>query len=121
MRILITGSRHEHDPKIVWDAINEEFTGLYSEAVIVHGACPHGGVDESAARWAHYVCATEEPHPADWERFGKAAGPKRNQAMVDLGADICLAFPGPSSRGTWDCVKRARRAGIPTRIVEVAR
>ena len=119
MRILITGSRHEHDPKPVWDAINEHFTGVYSDAVIVHGACPYGGVDESAARWARYVGATEEAHPADWGRHGKSAGPKRNQTMVDRGADICLAFPGPSSRGTWDCMKRARAAGIPVQVVFV--
>jgi hypothetical protein len=35
--------------------------------------------------------------------------------MVDLGADLCLAFPMPRSRGTWDCVRRAKKAGIVVR------
>jgi hypothetical protein len=36
--------------------------------------------------------------------------------MVALGADICLAFPGPGSIGTWHCIKAAANAGIPVRI-----
>jgi hypothetical protein len=33
--------------------------------------------------------------------------------MVSLGADICLAFPQPGSKGTWDCARKAADAGIP--------
>ena len=33
--------------------------------------------------------------------------------MVDLGADVCLAFPLGESRGTRDCMRRASEAGIP--------
>jgi hypothetical protein len=53
---------------------------------------------------------------ADWERHGKAAGPIRNQAMIDAGADLVIAFPG--GRGTADLIRRARKAGIPVREVE---
>jgi len=52
-----------------------------------------------------------------WDRQGNAAGPMRNKRMADLGAVLCLAFPKGESRGTWDCIKRANRAGIPVRIV----
>lgn len=56
---------------------------------------------------------TEESHPADWENDGRGAGFIRNQRMVDLGADVCLAFVEGASRGTRDCMKRAGQAGIP--------
>jgi hypothetical protein len=52
-------------------------------------------------------------HYADWSSFGELAGPMRNQAMVDTGVDICLAFPLLGSRGTWDCVRRAQASGVP--------
>lgn len=43
-----------------------------------------------------------------------SAGGVRNQEMVNLGGYlVCLAFPLAGSRGTWDCVARARVAGIP--------
>lgn len=110
-RILITGSRH-------WDnhgAIRRALADLPGDATIVHGGCPTGA-DAYADKIARMFGLAVEVHPADWGTHGRAAGPIRNQHMVDLGADLCLAFPDTYSRGTWDCVRRARAAGIPTRV-----
>lgn len=100
--------------------------------IVVHGACyppeSYGEVmsegkrrpDLSADWLAHQIAEelgwTDEPHPAEWHRLGPRAGPIRNQAMVDAGADVCLAFASPGSRGTWDCVRRAREAGIRVEV-----
>lgn len=46
------------------------------------------------------------------------AGLYRNQEMVDLGADVVLAFQRNGSRGTQDCMDRARRAGLTVVLVE---
>lgn len=82
--------------------------------VLVHGDCPTG-VDRIAKLWSRspFGKVTEEAHPAQWKTMGSAAGPLRNQEMVDAGADICLAFPLGESPGTRDCMRRARKAGIP--------
>ena len=58
-----------------------------------------------------------EGHPAEW-RGGRLCGPERNAHMVSLGADLCLAFPLPSSRGTRNCMRLAREAGIPVYVYE---
>lgn len=62
-----------------------------------------------------------ETYPADWARHGKAAGPIRNQDMVETGADQCIAFfyEGAGNRGTTDCAKRAEAAGIPVLRIDV--
>lgn len=108
--------------------------------VVVHGNCP-SGADSDANRWAQlwqnkymdHAPVTNEPHPANWSRqcdqdcrhatrmrdgqpYCPMAGHLRNQEMVDAGADICHAFiveGAGRSRGTRDCVTRARAAGIP--------
>lgn len=116
-RILITGSRYWGDARTINGAILEHIEGLDPrEVTVVHGSAP--GADSLAAYAAECYVTNVEAYPADWRTHGKAAGPIRNQKMVDLGADVCLAFPEAGSRGTWDCVKRAKAAGIPVRIYE---
>lgn len=118
-RILITGSRHWDDPTPIADALTQawEDLGRPGQVTLVHGDCPTGGADRLAATQATQRGWAVEAHPADWDTHGRAAGPLRNQKMVDLGADITLAFPGPNSRGTWDCIRRAQAEGIPVRTV----
>jgi hypothetical protein len=117
MRVLVTGSRDWSDEAAVCTTLTE-LLRLADRITVVHGACPTGA-DAIAHRWASDTPgATPEPHPADWS-IGKKAGPLRNQAMVDLGADVCLAFPVGESRGTRDCMRRAEAAGIPVQAVTV--
>lgn len=126
-RILVTGSRQWMDSGVLASAICAAVPDRlitqadhgprldWSRVVIVHGACPRGA-DYLASRLARRWTMREEAHPADWAGYGRAAGPLRNQAMVDAGADICLAFPLGASVGTRDCMRRAEAAGIPVRI-----
>jgi hypothetical protein len=60
--------------------------------------------------------AQQEIFPADWERYGKRAGPIRNAEMVKAGADVVLAFPLPGGRGTQHTIRLAREAGIPVKV-----
>ena len=51
------------------------------------------------------------PQPADWKRYGRGAGPARNQAMlVEFNPQLLVAFPG--GKGTADMVRRAQKAGV---------
>jgi hypothetical protein len=86
------------------------------------GDCPTG-IDSAAKAWwwdgrDRRAVAPDslKEFEADWKTHGRAAGPIRNQAMVDAGADYFLAFNYNVSRGTADCVDRCRKAGIPGRV-----
>jgi hypothetical protein len=59
-----------------------------------------------------------EEYPAQWHRYGQAAGPIRNQEMLKTGIHLVLAFhPNLSeSKGTKDMVTRAASAGVPVHI-----
>ena len=123
-RLLITGSRsHEwtsYDSHALLIAVREILEKTHELPVLVHGGAT--GADTEAARMGQQLFdLLIETHPADWTKYGRAAGPIRNKEMVNLGADLCLAFPdhpkGQGSRGTWNCIDLAHRAGIPVYVV----
>lgn len=116
-RILITGGRDYSNKGV----INEALKAIVDESpessfIVVHGGA--SGADTLASECAHELGLKEECHNADWKKHGKRAGPIRNAHMVNLGADVCLAFPSPDSKGTWHCIKKAEDAGIDTRVFE---
>lgn len=112
MRVIITGSRKWTDREAIAEVLRElRDTG----ATLVSGACPTGADRIAEEIWDSWDLPIER-HPADWYTYGKAAGPIRNQLMVNAGADLCIAFPLDWSRGTLDCIHRANAAGIPVRV-----
>ena len=111
-RVLVTGSRTWTDTSVIRDALAAVW---HPDTVLVTGACPRGAdllAEQCWTRWGGPV----QRWPARWKRDGPAAGPRRNQHMVDLGADLCLAFIHHHSRGASHCATAARRAGIPTHV-----
>jgi hypothetical protein len=117
-RILVTGSRAWTDYDAIRDAIEKAAADLGGGAVVVHGNAQ--GADRLADRAARSLGLRTEPHSARWRTEGRAAGPLRNQRMVDLGADVCLVFivSGLEIVGTKDCWRRADTAGIPCKVYE---
>lgn len=76
---------------------------------IIHGGAK--GADELAGRTAQLLQIPCTVFKANWERDGKAAGPIRNQRMLDEGKpNLVVAFPG--GKGTADMVRRARAKGV---------
>lgn len=109
-RVIVCGSRKAPSEVVQWQ-IHERLCLLPPGTVIVHG--DGTGVDACAAKLASELGLEVEAHPADWERYGKAAGPRRNAEMAAAGADLCIAFRRDAGRGTHDMVRRCETAGIP--------
>lgn len=118
-RILITGSRHWSDRDTIEVAVYWASLHANGRVVVVHGAAR--GADTLAADAARRLGLDVEAHPADWQRFGRSAGHRRNAEMVAAGADICLAFPLGESPGTRGCMALALAAGIPVVDVSLGR
>ena len=107
-RVLVCGGRDYSNREWLFQVLD-----LAHEAnpivVLIHGNAK--GADQLADEWAAGKCETLTFTPA-WEEHGKAAGPMRNQKMLDEGKpDLVIAFPG--GRGTADMVRRAKAANVP--------
>jgi SLOG family YspA-like protein len=112
-RILVTGSRDWEDRELFRFVLSAAAEPYLPDVTVVHGYCL-AGADAMADEWARAHSLQPERHPADWDRHGKSAGPRRNGEMVRLGADICLAFIRDGSRGASGCAALAESAGIRT-------
>jgi len=115
-RILITGSRDWTDSEVIHDALHSYMASVdFAPAVLVSGSCPTGADRLAEKIWTFFGVGEIERHPADWNTYGKRAGFLRNAEMVNLGADVCLAFIKDGSRGASHTAALAEKAGIPTR------
>lgn len=117
VRLLITGGRSFNDKDTIRKWIKNVEATIGPIEVIIHGANPRGA-DKLADELADELGIPKLRFPADWDEHGKAAGPIRNQRMIDEGRPTyVLAFPDPKSRGTWDMVKKAHTAGLKGKVV----
>ena len=111
-RLLVTGSRTWHDARTIEQALAVILDRHPEGVMLVHGACPRGADAIAAAYAARCIGYLTEPHPADWRRYGRAAGYRRNAEMIALGADGCTAFIRGGSPGSTGAVRLASAAGI---------
>ena len=108
-RLLIIGSRSWTD----YDTIRRELMARYRPGlVLVSGACPQGADAMCEQVWRD-LGGRVERHPADWDKYGHAAGTRRNTYMARLGPyEECLAFNQERSPGTSHCAAQAAEQGI---------
>ena len=116
-RILICGDRnfgsHPLDAQ-TFDAAMLAWMRKHGRPSLVIEGCARGA-DRMAEGWANQFSITVEHHPALWDLEGRAAGPLRNQRMLDRAPDAVIAFHRDlaSSKGTGHMVRIARKAGVP--------
>jgi len=73
------------------------------------------GADLHGKAWADANKIPVSKWPANWNVYGKAAGPIRNQQMVDR-ADALIAVWDGQSRGTTDVIERAKASGLRVHV-----
>lgn len=109
MRVIVCGGRKYNNAIRLYGVLGR----LHRERgvdVVIQGGAP--GADELAAKWASANGVNTVTYSAEWDKYGRAAGPKRNQAMIEREhPDGVVAFPGGS--GTADMIRRAEAAGVP--------
>ena len=115
MKLIVAGCRTITDEAVVAEAIERWVADHGEPTEVVHGDAK--GVDRLAGQWAHRNKVPGVKFPADWNRFGRRAGPVRNSLMAGY-ADALLAIWDGKSRGTANMIRQAKERGL---VVEVRR
>lgn len=128
MKLIVAGSRYLEDYFFVKSKL-DALLGLCSETeeiTIISGRCDTGivtfitdegikvyGADGLGERYAKENGYKVDAFPADWNKYGLAAGPIRNEQMASHGTH-CVVFWDGKSKGSKNMVKCAKKAGLPT-------
>lgn len=119
LRVLVFGSRDWPD-KI---SVRRDMWNLHlilGEYRLVDGYCsnsPDMIADDFAIElgWPH-----PERHPADWDAYGRRAGPIRNKAMADSYPDYAMGYILNVSDGSMNMREHLALNHIPTRITTMS-
>ncbi len=121
--IIIAGSRDFCDynlmKKTLDDFINSQKVNK-ANITIISGAA--SGADNLGERYAIENDIALMRCPADWKKYGRAAGPKRNEYMAQLAqangeCGVLFAFWDGTSRGTKSMISLAEKNGLSVYII----
>jgi predicted Rossmann fold nucleotide-binding protein DprA/Smf involved in DNA uptake len=105
MKVIIAGSRDFNDYEAV-KKYADHILSNQSEIEIVSGGA--NGVDKLGEQYAKEKGYKLTIFKADWNKYGKSAGPKRNAQMAEY-ADALIAFWDGESRGTKNMIELAEK------------
>lgn len=111
MRVIIAGSRSIHDYAKVCNAVQRSGFAI---GRVLSGLA--GGVDMLAVHYALERGLPCDPFPAEWKKWGRSAGYRRNEQMAKH-ADALIAVWDGRSPGTKHMIAVAKARGIPVFVV----
>ena len=114
MKIIIAGGRDFLDFDLMSSKLDHYTSNLKDIEIVSGGA---NGADSLGEKYANLNNHSIKRFPADWDKYGKGAGFKRNCQMANY-ADALIAFWDGSSRGTQHMINTANKKGIQVKIVK---
>jgi hypothetical protein len=109
MKVLVCGGRTFNQYSLLSRTLNE-FHSINKITCLAHGGAR--GADMLSGHWARGQRVPVQVYKADWERYGRSAGPIRNlQMLTEFKPDVVIAFPG--GNGTQHMVKAAHIKKVP--------
>ena len=114
MKVIVAGCRDFTDYDLLCAKLDFLFVNKAPCIEIVCGEAR--GADSLGKRYAQSKGYPVLSYPADWKKYGKSAGIRRNKEMA-MAADALVAFWDGKSKGTFNMINTMRRLGKPVKIV----
>ena len=108
IKVIIAGGRHFNDYNLLKQKLNYLLQNQ-KQVIIVSGKAK--GADTLGETYAKEFGHLVEEYPADWDKYGKSAGYKRNTKMA-MNATHLVAFWDGASKGTKNMIDIATTWGL---------
>ena len=119
---LVAGTRTFSDYDLLKQTLDSIIKSCPFDECIVHivsGAAK--GADTLAAKYAREHGYYLHEFPAEWNKYGRAAGPIRNRQMHEFIKDhkyrVCVCFWDGKSRGTKSNFELAEQNQTPLKVI----
>lgn len=118
-KLIVAGTRSFNDYELLRSILSTLFMKRRCWTIdwneeIVSGGAP--GADTLAVRYATEADIPFKVFPADWKKYGRSAGPRRNRQMAEY-ADAAIVFWDGESRGTQNMIQQMRELGKPVEVI----
>lgn len=118
--VTIAGPRDYTNKKFVDEMLEEILSDILAKEVlpihIVEGGAY--GVDALAKSYALQNKLPYTEVKADWDKYGRSAGPRRNQKMAKM-SDYCIVFY-KGTRGSASMIAEALKQNVPVYVVSIS-
>jgi hypothetical protein len=113
MKVIIAGGRTFDDYDLLCQKCDKALSTLKTVEIVSGTA---NGADKLGERYANERGYTIKQFPANWDKYGKSAGYKRNEEMAKY-ADALIAFWDGKSRGTKHMIDLAKQYDLKVKVV----
>lgn len=115
-RVIIAGTRTFNDYELLRDRLDLLLSNRLPHVAIVSGCA--SGADKLGERYALERGLELHNYPAEWNKYGNSAGPRRNKLMAQY-ANACVVFWDGKSRGSRNMIEEAKANNLDLRVVRV--
>ena len=115
-RVIIAGGRYFSDYELLKEKCDEFLQGKTDEEIVIVSGHA-SGADSLGERYAQERGYQIETYPADWKKYGRAAGPVRNEQMANI-ANALIAFWDGKSKGTKSMIRLAKKKGLQVFVAQ---
>lgn len=132
MQLIVAGGRDFTDYNLVKKTLDKLLLKISVPIRIVSGRCSDEkkgiltftaddgtkvyGADGLGERYAKENDIPVLSVPANWKKYGRSAGPKRNRQMAALGTHA-LIFWDEKSRGSYDMITAAKEYKLKFKVI----
>jgi hypothetical protein len=113
MKLIIAGGRDFSNYDLLVESVNLIIPGVPGVEIVSGGA---KGADNLGERFAIDNNLQIKRFPAEWDKYGKSAGYRRNSDMADY-ADSCICFWDGQSKGTNHMINLAKQKGLSVTVI----